>query len=76
VQLQIEGYTDKGGDADADRRLSLQRANAMKDLLVKAGVPADRISTEGFGPDKPIAPNDSDENRAKNRRIEFTLVRK
>jgi outer membrane protein OmpA-like peptidoglycan-associated protein/uncharacterized membrane protein YeaQ/YmgE (transglycosylase-associated protein family) len=76
VQLRIEGHTDKGSDADADRRVSLERANAVKDLLVKASIPADRISTEGFGSDKPIAPNDSDENRAKNRRIEFTLMRK
>jgi outer membrane protein OmpA-like peptidoglycan-associated protein/uncharacterized membrane protein YeaQ/YmgE (transglycosylase-associated protein family) len=76
VQLRIEGHTDKGGEADADRRLSLERANAVKDLLVKAGVPADRISTEGLGSDKPVAPNDTEENRAKNRRIELTLVRK
>jgi outer membrane protein OmpA-like peptidoglycan-associated protein/uncharacterized membrane protein YeaQ/YmgE (transglycosylase-associated protein family) len=76
VQLRIEGHTDNMGDAEVNRRLSLDRANATKELLVKAGVPADRISTEGKGADKPIAPNDTEENRAKNRRIELSLVRK
>jgi outer membrane protein OmpA-like peptidoglycan-associated protein len=54
----------------------LERADAVKDLLVKAGVPADRIRTEGLGSEKPIAPNDTEANRAKNRRIEISLVRK
>jgi outer membrane protein OmpA-like peptidoglycan-associated protein/uncharacterized membrane protein YeaQ/YmgE (transglycosylase-associated protein family) len=76
VHLRIDGHTDKGVDTEADRRQSLERANAVKTLLVKAGVPADRISTEGLGSDKPIAPNDSEENRAKNRRIELSLVKK
>jgi outer membrane protein OmpA-like peptidoglycan-associated protein len=76
VQLRIEGYTDNVGDADANRRLSLDRANGVKELLVKVGVPADRISTEGFGADKAIAPNDTEENRAKNRRIELSLIKK
>jgi outer membrane protein OmpA-like peptidoglycan-associated protein len=76
VQLRIEGHTDNAGDADANRRLSLDRANTVKELLVKVGVPADRISTEGLGADKPIAPNDTEENRAKNRRIELSFVKK
>jgi outer membrane protein OmpA-like peptidoglycan-associated protein len=75
VQLRIEGHTDDAGDAAENRRLSLERANAVKELLVKAGLPADRITTEGFGSEKPMAPNDTPENRAKNRRIEFTLVK-
>src|SRR5262249_18283013 len=76
VGIRIEGHTDNTGEADANRRVSLERANAVKDLLVKAGIAGERITTEGFGPDKPIAPNDSDENRAKNRRIEVALVKK
>jgi outer membrane protein OmpA-like peptidoglycan-associated protein/uncharacterized membrane protein YeaQ/YmgE (transglycosylase-associated protein family) len=76
VQLRIDGHTDDTGDRDANRQLSLQRANAVKEVLVKAGVPAERISTQGLGSEQPIAPNDTEENRAKNRRIELTLVRK
>jgi outer membrane protein OmpA-like peptidoglycan-associated protein len=75
VNIRIDGHTDNTGDPVANRRLSLERANAVKDVLVKAGVPADRISTEGFGSEKPLAPNDTEENRAKNRRIELTLQR-
>jgi outer membrane protein OmpA-like peptidoglycan-associated protein/uncharacterized membrane protein YeaQ/YmgE (transglycosylase-associated protein family) len=76
VEVRIEGHTDNAGDPVGNQRLSLERANAVKDLLVKAGVPADRINTEGFGSEKPIAPNDTEENRAKNRRIEIRLVKK
>jgi outer membrane protein OmpA-like peptidoglycan-associated protein len=76
VNVRIDGNTDSLGDPVANRRLSLEGANAVKEVLVKAGVPADRIRTEGLGPDKPIAPNDTEENRAKNRRIELTLERK
>jgi outer membrane protein OmpA-like peptidoglycan-associated protein/uncharacterized membrane protein YeaQ/YmgE (transglycosylase-associated protein family) len=76
VEVRIEGHTDNVGDPVANRRLTSERANAVKDLLVKAGVSADRISTEGFGSEKPIAPNDTEENRAKNRRIEISLARK
>jgi outer membrane protein OmpA-like peptidoglycan-associated protein/uncharacterized membrane protein YeaQ/YmgE (transglycosylase-associated protein family) len=76
VTLHITGHTDNAGDPDANRRLSLDRANAVKDLLVRAGAPADRISTEGMGGEKPIAPNDKDENRVKNRRVELTVAKK
>jgi outer membrane protein OmpA-like peptidoglycan-associated protein len=75
VIVRIDGHTDSSGDPVANRRLSLERANAVKDVLVKAGVPADRIRTEGCGSEKPIAPNDTEENRAKNRRIELTFER-
>jgi outer membrane protein OmpA-like peptidoglycan-associated protein/uncharacterized membrane protein YeaQ/YmgE (transglycosylase-associated protein family) len=75
VTIRIEGHMDNLGDPVANRRLSLERATAVKDVLVKAGVPADRISTEGIGSEKPVAPNDTEENRAKNRRIELTVLR-
>jgi outer membrane protein OmpA-like peptidoglycan-associated protein/uncharacterized membrane protein YeaQ/YmgE (transglycosylase-associated protein family) len=75
VRLRIESHTDNMGDATTSRRVSLERANAVKDLLVKAGVPAERVTAEGFGSEKPIAPNDTDEGRAKNRRIELVVVK-
>jgi outer membrane protein OmpA-like peptidoglycan-associated protein/uncharacterized membrane protein YeaQ/YmgE (transglycosylase-associated protein family) len=76
VTLHITGHTDNSGDPDTNRRLSLERANTVKDMLVKAGAPADRITTEGMGAEKPIAPNDVDANRAKNHRVELTVAKK
>jgi outer membrane protein OmpA-like peptidoglycan-associated protein len=74
AKLKIEGHTDNVGDADANKKASLERATAVKDALVKAGAPADRIVVEGAGPDRPIAANDTEEGRAKNRRIELSIV--
>ena len=71
--LSIEGHTDQSGDPAADKRLSLERAEALKSLLIKAGVPTDRIKTSGLGGEKPVASNDTPESRAKNRRIELSL---
>jgi outer membrane protein OmpA-like peptidoglycan-associated protein len=76
VQLRIDGHTDAHPDATESRRLSLARATAVQDLLVRAGVPAERITIEAFGHEKPIAPNDTEENRMKNRRVELLIVKR
>jgi outer membrane protein OmpA-like peptidoglycan-associated protein/uncharacterized membrane protein YeaQ/YmgE (transglycosylase-associated protein family) len=73
VTVRIEGHTDASGDPAADRDRSLARADALKDLLVKAGVPSNRLTTVGLGSEKPLASNDTTEGRAKNRRIELAL---
>jgi outer membrane protein OmpA-like peptidoglycan-associated protein len=76
MQVQLEGHTDSTGDAAANKQLSVGRANAIRDLLVAAGVDTSRITTAGHGADKPIASNDTDEGRAKNRRTELVVVKK
>jgi flagellar motor protein MotB len=74
VRARLEGHTDSTGDAAANRALSRDRAEAVKALLVAGGVDAGRLATEGHGPARPIASNDTEEGRAKNRRLELVVV--
>jgi outer membrane protein OmpA-like peptidoglycan-associated protein len=71
IEVEISGHTDSRGSNQKNQVLSEQRANAVKDWLVSKGINPNRITTIGYGEDKPIAPNDSEENMRKNRRIEF-----
>ena len=71
--IRIEGHTDSRGNADANQLLSQRRAEAVRDALVAAGVEAGRISAIGLGEAQPVASNDSEEGRAKNRRVEVIL---
>ena len=71
IKVIIEGHTDDRGAADFNRTLSQQRAAAVRDYLVKKGVPAERLETQGFGPDRPVQPNTTSEGRAANRRVDF-----
>jgi OOP family OmpA-OmpF porin len=74
LRLEIRGHTDSTGDAASNKKLSKARADAVKNYLVDKGVGASRLQTVGLGPDEPIASNDTDEGRRKNRRIEFKLL--
>ncbi|PJD99881.1 MAG: hypothetical protein CK427_15190, partial [Leptospira sp.] len=74
IEILLEGHTDDVGKSQSNMDLSLARANAVKDFLISKGKIADsRIATLGFGQDKPIVANDSDENRARNRRVVFRI---
>lgn len=73
-QVQVIGHTDDVGSRAANVALSLQRAIAVKAYLEQHGVAADNLSVQGFGPDRPIADNTTDEGRARNRRIEFRVL--
>ena len=75
MQVGLDGYTDSTGDAAANKGLSVNRANAIRDLF-QDGVDTTRITTAGYGADKPIASNDNEEGRAKNRRTELVVVKK
>lgn len=72
--VRIEGHTDNLGGAESNRRLSLARANAVRDALIARGVPADRLVAEGLGETQPIADNATVEGRQQNRRIDFKVV--
>jgi len=72
-KLLIEGHTDNVGKRTSNVTLSKNRANAVKNYLVKKGVSATRFQVQWFGPDKPIADNTTDEGRQRNRRVEMTL---
>lgn len=69
--IEIAGHTDSDGAAELNQTISQQRANAVKTYLESQGVPAESMTAVGFGEDQPIVANDSPENKAKNRRIEF-----
>lgn len=74
VRIEISGHTDDQGDPKSNRSLSRKRADYVKWYLVDKGIHADRIWTQGFGPDRPVASNDTRDGRQKNRRIEFRLL--
>lgn len=73
-KLSIEGHTDDRGNAENNRKLSLARAEAVKNHLVSRGVEASRLEAKGLGSDRPIAANTSPKGRATNRRVEFIIV--
>ena len=75
VRIEVSGHTDNQGDADYNEDLSLRRANAVKKHLVeRESIASDRLQTKGYGASVPIASNDTEEGRAKNRRTEFKVL--
>lgn len=75
IGVEIHGHTDNVGKRTSNMKLSQRRADAVKAYLVGKGIDSSRISTKGFGPDKPIASNRTPEGKQKNRRIEFFRVK-
>jgi len=73
--IQIEGHTDSTGGAARNRELSKQRAESVRQYLIGKGIAKDRTIAKGFGPDKPIQPNDTPEGRDANRRVEFNILK-
>ncbi|MEZ0538930.1 OmpA family protein [Fibrella arboris] len=75
LQINIQGHTDNTGDAIANKKLSLDRADAVRSVLTSAGVAASRVTTQGFGAEKPIATNDTEAGRQQNRRIDVVVTK-
>lgn len=74
--VTLTGHTDNVGKADGNMKLGQARADAMKQLLIKKGAPAEQISTESKGQTQPTASNDTPEGRHENRRVEVRLNKK
>ena len=74
IKISIEGHTDNTGDAKHNKDLSLQRANTVMNELTAKQIKKENLSVVGYGSEKPLGANDSEENKAKNRRVE--LVKK
>ena len=74
MNLSIEGYTDSTGSSDLNMRLSMDRARAVYEFMMTQGISNARMKYQGFGPENPVAPNDTEANRARNRRVEVVLT--
>lgn len=75
IQVEISGHTDNVGSKSSNTKLSQRRADAVRNWLIERGIDPSRIIAKGYGPDFPIVPNDSPDNKRKNRRIEFKRIK-
>jgi outer membrane protein OmpA-like peptidoglycan-associated protein len=73
-RIEISGHTSNTGSRERNLLLSKNRAEAVKKYLVKRGLPVTLFICKGYGPDQPIADNETEEGRAENRRVEFTIL--
>lgn len=76
ISIELGGHSDSIGSAESNLQLSQERVNSVKNYLVNKGIAADRIVAVGYGEEKPVATNDTDEGRAKNRRVEVKIIEK
>jgi len=73
LRVEIQGHTDSNGDDDANLQLSQRRADAVRQWLITAGVDAGRLTAQGYGEARPLVPNLTAGNRARNRRVQFII---
>ncbi len=76
IQIEISGHTDNVGSYASNKALSKARAKAVVDYLILHGIEPKRLTYKGYSYDKPIATNDTEEGRQKNRRVEFVIIKK
>lgn len=74
LKLTVEGHTDNAGKADYNQQLSESRAKAVVTALTSQGIAGSRLTAAGFGQSKPIAPNETEEGKSKNRRVELVRM--
>jgi outer membrane protein OmpA-like peptidoglycan-associated protein len=73
LNLQVEGYTDSTGTVEFNQKLSEQRANTVRDFLLRQGLNTNNMTAIGYGPNYPVAPNDTSAGRQQNRRVELVV---
>ena len=76
MTISLDGHTDNTGSNELNLKLSQDRADSVREYFIGKGIEPDRIASKGYGETKPVAPNDTDEGRQKNRRVEFRIVKK
>lgn len=76
IKVEIAGHTDNVGSAATNLKLSQSRAQAVADYIIKKGIPKERVVAKGYGLAKPVATNTTKDGKAKNRRVEFTILDK
>ncbi len=76
MTISLNGHTDNTGGVAVNQKLSQDRADAVREYFIGKGIEPDRIASKGFGESKPVAGNDTEEGRQKNRRVEFLIVKK
>jgi outer membrane protein OmpA-like peptidoglycan-associated protein len=76
TKVEVQGHTDNRGSAALNKTLSQARADAVRKALILRGVGGERLVTKGYGPDKPIDENSTDEGRQRNRRVQFLILDK
>lgn len=74
IRVEVSGHTDNSGSSEYNKQLSQKRALSVYNYLTQMGIAENRVIPIGYGPDKPVASNDSEAGRQQNRRIEFRLV--
>ena len=74
-RTEIEGHTDSQGEAELNKQLSRRRAEAVREYLIQKGVDGGRLGATGYGAERPVAPNDTDQGREANRRGEFRITK-
>ncbi len=74
LRLEIQGHTDSDGSADYNLQLSQRPAESVRQYLLLFGIEASRLQAKGYGESMPIVPNNSEDNKAKNRRVDLVRL--
>jgi OmpA-OmpF porin, OOP family len=75
VSVEISGHTDNSGQSAYNQQLSERRAQSVYNYLIEKGIAKNRLLTKGYGSDKPIASNENETGKQRNRRIEFRIIK-
>lgn len=76
IVIELSGHTDNVGGNELNQKLSQDRADSVREYFIGKGIEPDRVASKGYGETKPVATNDNDEGRQRNRRVEFMILKK